>query len=124
MDDKQIARLCHETIRTYCQIVEDDRNMNHESTGRLPDWEEAPDWMVKSAIDGVQRVRRFPETKANENHENWLAHKRREGWVHGDVKDEGKKVHPCIMPYNELPNSQKRKDSLFIGVVKACLAHS
>lgn len=42
-----------------------------------------------------------------------------DGWVYGEVKDADKKTHPCIVPYNELPEFQKKKDHLFIAIVKA-----
>jgi hypothetical protein len=39
--------------------------------------------------------------------------KRSEGWEHGETKDVERKTHPCLVPYDELPPEQKRKDELF-----------
>lgn len=41
------------------------------------------------------------------------------GWVFGEIKDADAKTHPCIVPYDELPEFQKKKDHLFIAIVKA-----
>ena len=39
----------------------------------------------------------------------------------GPVKDPEKKEHPCFLPYDELPLSQRIKDYLFTAVVEAAL---
>jgi len=35
------------------------------------------------------------------------------------VKDPEKKQHPCFVPYDELPIQQRRKDALFVSIVRA-----
>lgn len=42
-----------------------------------------------------------------------------DGWVYGDEKDTEKKTHPCLVPYEELPEFQKKKDALFQAIVDA-----
>jgi hypothetical protein len=34
-------------------------------------------------------------------------------------RDPEKKTHPCMLPYAELPESQKKKDDLFLTTVRA-----
>jgi len=41
------------------------------------------------------------------------------GWVYGKLKDGDKKTHPCIVPFDELPEYQKKKDMLFCAIVDA-----
>lgn len=105
----QIAQLCHELNRAYCALLGD--------TSQVP-WDEAPDWQRSSAIAGVEHAlagTRTPE----QSHESWLAQKSAEGWTYGPVKDVEKKQHPCFVPYAELPDDQKLKNALFLGVVNA-----
>jgi hypothetical protein len=108
MSPDQIAKVCHETNRAYCQV-----------TGDLsqPSWEDAPDWQKQSAISGVIFHLNNPGAPPSRSHELWLEQKRRDGWSYGPVKDPEKKEHPCFMPYDGLPPLQQVKDSLFIGVV-------
>ena len=40
-----------------------------------------------------------------------------DGWVYGEVKDAEKKTHPCIVPFEELPEFQQKKDALFCAIV-------
>ena len=41
-----------------------------------------------------------------------MAQKERDGWVHGPVKDADAKTHPMMIPYEDLPDFEKRKDVL------------
>ena len=48
-----------------------------------------------------------------------MEHKIEQGWRLGPVKDETRKEHPSMVPYDELPLEEKVKDYLFRGVVQA-----
>lgn len=106
----QLAGVCHETNRVYCKVLGDNSQ---------PPWEEAPEWQRTSAIKCV--IFRLTNTgaKPSHSHDCWLEEKRSTGWKCGPVKDSEKKEHPCLVPYDELPDEQKAKDALFIGVVDA-----
>jgi hypothetical protein len=109
-----IARVCHEANRTYCQELGDSSQ---------PSWEDAPEWQKSSALNGVhfhlEHLRKGNDPSPSASHDSWLAQKRKEGWKYGQVKDADKKEHPCFVPYEELPTSQKAKDYLFAAIVKA-----
>lgn len=104
-----IARICHEANRTYCVGIGD--------LSQVP-WGQAPDWQRASAIAGV-RHHLADDLTPEQSHAKWFAHKYDEGWQWGPVKDEQKKLHPCMLPYEHLPEFQKRKDLLFRNIVKA-----
>lgn len=53
-----------------------------------------------------------------QSHESWLKEKADTGWKYGPVKDPEKKEHPCFVPYSELSEAQKKKDEIFVGVVR------
>lgn len=108
---EQIARVCHEANRAWC-----------EANGDLsqPSWDEAPDWQRKSALIGVQGA--IDGNTPEQSHESWLAVKAADGWTYGEIKDPEARTHPCFVPYDQLPPTQRAKDHLFIVVVRA-LAH-
>lgn len=109
MDAATIARVCHEVNRAYCEAIGDNSQ---------PAWENAPDWQRESAIEGVRAHLDAPRTP-EESHALWSKHKRADGWVYGLKKDAAKKEHPCLVPYDELPQDQRVKDYLFAAVVES-----
>jgi len=44
-----------------------------------------------------------------------------DGWIYGSEKDADLKMHPCIVPFEDLPAEQQAKDVLFRAVVKALM---
>ena len=104
MKPAQIAQVAHEINRAYCASQGD--------TSQAA-WPDAPDWQRQSALAGVAMHLANPDATPEQSHESWLAQKTAEGWAYGEVKDADKKLHPCFVPYAELPSSQKAKDYLF-----------
>lgn len=105
---ERVAKVAHEINRAYCHSIGDNTQ---------PDWENAPDWQKQSAINGVNFHLGNPDAGASASHDNWLEEKKQAGWKYGEVKNEFKKEHPCFLPYEKLPVSQKSKDYLFKQVV-------
>lgn len=108
MDIPKIAEMVHEVNRTYCRLIGDNSQV---------EWKDAPDWQRQSAINGVSGIIGETITKPEESHESWLAEKEKTGWKYGPVKDADKKEHPCFVPYDQLPEGQRIKDSLFFSIV-------
>lgn len=50
------------------------------------------------------------EEMAKNVHEVWAQNRLNEGWSYGEVRDDDKKHHPCLVPYEELPESEKEYD--------------
>lgn len=110
MTVERIAQVCHEANRAYCATLEDNSQ---------PSWADAPDWQRNSAINGVRLHIANPDMPDSASHDAWMREKVDTGWVYGETKDAKAKTHPCIVPYEELPEEQKRKDRLFSAIVKA-----
>lgn len=104
-----VARVCHEANRAYCKTLGDDSQLA---------WKDAPEWQRESAIIGVAFLAGNPDAGPEALHENWCVGKRAEGWRHGDKKDPDAKVHPCLVPWDELPPEQRRKDVLFQAICR------
>lgn len=103
------ARTAHEVNRAYCATLGDSSQ---------PAWDDAPQWQKDSALAGVD-AHMASDLSAEQSHELWLEHKRKEGWTWGPVKDAEKKTHPCFCAYDELPKEQRVKDHLFRAVMGA-----
>ncbi len=64
-------------------------------------------------LDGVEvdeRIMRLAEKIAENTHEVWAAGRISEGWKYGEKLDAEKKTHPMLVPYSELPESEKDYD--------------
>ena len=51
-----------------------------------------------------------PNATAEENHKNWMKMKISQGWIYGEKKDFNKKTHPDLIPFDDLPEIEKKKD--------------
>ncbi len=52
------------------------------------------------------------EALAKDVHEQWAAARMRDGWQYGPARNDQKKLHPCLIPYEELPESEKEYDRI------------
>ena len=50
------------------------------------------------------------EAMAKNVHEVWGATRIEQGWCYGSERNDEKKLHPCLIPYEELPESEKEYD--------------
>jgi hypothetical protein len=106
----KIAAVCHEANRVYCESVGDYSQLT---------WQDAPDWQTDSALNGVEFHLANPDASQSASHDNWLKQKQEEGWVYGEIKDPEKKTHPGLVPFDQLPEFQQKKDKLFRAIVHA-----
>lgn len=55
-------------------------------------------------------LRELLESLAKQAHEAWAQMRLAEGWRFGPRRDEQRKEHPCLVPYEDLPESEKDVD--------------
>lgn len=105
-----IAEICHEANKVWCE-----RNNDFSQKS----WKDAQDWQKESSIKGVEFRINNPDAGHDAQHNSWIQEKIEAGWVYGEIKDAEKKTHPCIVPFEKLPEFQKKKDVLFCAIVDA-----
>jgi hypothetical protein len=112
MNVEQIARVCHEANKAFCEGIYD-FSQEH--------WDDAEQWQKDSAIAGVKYAIENPDAPDSAQHDAWCADKIKDGWCFGEVKDPIKKTHHCLVPFEDLPSQQQAKDTLFKAVCKSLL---
>jgi len=50
------------------------------------------------------------EEMARNVHEVWAQSRIEQGWTYGDVRNDVLKFHPCLIPYEDLPEVEKAYD--------------
>ncbi len=50
------------------------------------------------------------EDMAKNVHEVWAQNRINDGWTYGPVRDDIRRQHPCLVPYDDLPEREKDYD--------------
>lgn len=50
------------------------------------------------------------EQMARNVHDVWAGSRIAEGWRYGEQRDDQLKTHPCLVPYEELPETEREYD--------------
>ena len=103
-----VAELAHEIIRAMA--LETDGTV-------MPPWSEAPEWMQKSSVEMVTAMYKDPSLPASHFHDVWMKQRTDAGWKWGPVRNEDTKENPAMVPYSELPVSQRAKDTALKAMV-------
>ncbi len=71
-----------------------------------------PNPLDLSGISLPPELEELMEKIAKNVHENWAQQRISEGWTYGEQRDDFKKITPCLVPYEELPETEKAYDRL------------
>lgn len=52
------------------------------------------------------------EQLAENAHEHWAQERIQQGWTYGKERNDEKKEHPCLVPYDQLSDDEKKFDRL------------
>ena len=62
------------------------------------------------------------EKMAEHVHDVWAESRIKQGWTYGPQRDDVLKKHPCLVPYQELPDEEKQYDrDTALGTLKLIL---
>jgi class 3 adenylate cyclase len=50
------------------------------------------------------------EVISRREHDRWMAERQRQGWTYGKTRDDARKHHPSLVPWEELSEAEKQKD--------------
>jgi hypothetical protein len=108
MLNSEIAKVVYEVNRAYRAAIQEDPG---------PAWEDK-DIDSKKAMSHAVNYHRHITMTFCDAHELWMKHMIEQGWKWGAQKDTKHKLHPCLVNWNALPQSQRVKDVLFVTLVR------
>ena len=81
-----------------------------------------PKTIDTSRIELPAGLAELVEKLAQNNHDHWARQRIQEGWHYGATRNDNLKEHPDLIPYDELPDSEKEYDrKTVIEALKAIL---
>ena len=76
-----------------------------------------------SGVTVPREILELTEMLSRNAHEVWARQRMADGWTHGPVRDDARKQHPWLVPYETLPESEKQYDrNAAMETVKVILA--
>ena len=72
-----------------------------------------------TGIQLPEELTQLVEQMAKNVHEVWAEARILQGWTYGEQRNDELKTHPCLVPYEELPEDEKEYDrNTSIGTLK------
>jgi len=72
--------------------------------------EYTPQPLDTGAIELPADLLELTELLARNTHDIWAQQRLAEGWRYGTERNDEQKTHPCLVPYEDLPESEKEYD--------------
>ncbi len=82
--------------------------LSHASLQLIPQDNAGATAKTKREIDAI--IEQSIEQLAEAEHNGWMEEKYDADWRYGAIRDNEKKIHPSLMPYNALSDYDKNKD--------------
>jgi len=78
--------------------------------------------ITTEGVDLPPELLPLTERLAENAHDLWAAQRLAQGWRLGPERSDAEKLHPCLVPYGQLPDSEKEYDRITaLGTLKAIL---
>lgn len=106
MNENDLAILVVDTVNAYKRAV------------HLPETPKTPERLA-GIVAGIKNLWENPGISPYENHEAWAERMFADGWVHGPLLSEENKIHPALVPFEDVPDFYKINDLLFLAIVNA-----
>jgi hypothetical protein len=106
--------------KPYTQLAEIDRAGNRAAARRMPRVLAAVGLGLRRNEDNASpalspdklkaQLEQNLERLAEIEHDGWMKHRSRNGWRYAETRDDARKLHPDMVPYAQLPETEKNKD--------------
>lgn len=63
-----------------------------------------------TSVELPEEIEQLVEQMSKNVHEVWAETRIQQGWTYGEHRNDELKTHPCLIPYEELPEEEKEYD--------------
>jgi hypothetical protein len=74
------------------------------------------------SVQRIQLSESEIDTLAQREHHRWMEERAKSGWIYGKRRNNHKKIHPCLVPWEQLPDHEKEKDYEAVRAIPDILA--
>jgi hypothetical protein len=102
------------SLRSWDDLSEDLKNSNRAQVGDIPNKLRAVG--LELTVNGGTPATEFTLTDAQtedlaiQEHNRWVAERKRRGWTYAPVRDNARKHHPLMVPWDEVVETEREKD--------------
>lgn len=83
----------------------------------------SPTPMNTAGLELPAELAALTERLAENAHDLWALERMAQGWSYGPTRDDARKLHPCLLPYADLADSEREFDRVTaLGTLRAILA--
>jgi hypothetical protein len=108
------------TLRPYAELDVEFKEQNRANVRDIADKLALAGYVMvpaRGSEDGVALPAAVIEELAEREHERWMEAKLAAGWEHGEPTDPRARRHEALVPWSELPESQRVKDrDMVVGI--------
>lgn len=93
--------------------------MNKELVEKCDNTKYTPQPIDTTDVKLSKELEQLVEQMSKNVHEVWAESRIKQGWTYGEQRNDELKTHPCLIPYEELPEAEKDYDrNTAVGTLK------
>jgi class 3 adenylate cyclase len=102
------------TLVPWDELGDDHRDANRAQAADIPAKLRALGWEVTAGAGSAPATLTMTDEQverlAVREHDRWMSERRRQGWTHAPVRDDARRHHPSIVPWEALSRAEREKD--------------
>lgn len=112
---------------TACELAEIIHNVTRHiprpDGSLVPHWKDLNESDRLNAVKAVNVICSQPQKTAEELHGLWVQLKLESGWSYGSEYSLEKLTHPCLVHFNDLPDTEIAKDEIWESLTRIFRNH-